>query len=303
MKCDATLYGFTLCFTTYSNRSGQLLVISSEIPGVLTAVLYLISSILLLRPVMRGEANRHKVFTLLPAAAGIVLHAILLFKSIIVAGGLDLNFINALSLTAWLMSLLLIILSTRQPIETLGIGVLPIAALTVFTTTFYDPEAINIDLEVQSHVFFSVAAYGLLGLAALQALVLSVQNNHLHNHKPGGFIRALPPLNLMENILFTMLGAGFLLLSLSLLSGFVFLDDMFAQHLVHKTVLSIGAWFLFGILLFGRWRYGWRGKRAVNWTFWAFTLLILAYFGSKFVLEFLIDTETSQAAIALTKTS
>ena len=168
--------------------------------------------------------------------------------------------------------------------------VLPITALTVFSTTLYEPPANSIGLEIQSHIFFSVTAYGLLGLAALQAMLVSVQIYQLHHHRPGGFIRALPPLNMMENILFTMLSVGFILLSLSLASGFAFLEDMFAQHLVHKTILTLGAWLLFGILLFGRWQYGWRGKRAVNWTFLAFALLILGYFGSKFVIEILLNT-------------
>lgn len=268
-------------------------MISSEILGVSSVVLYLVSSILLLRPIIRGVAIDRKGLRLLPASLGLTLHGLLLLRSIIIQDGLDLNFINALSLTSWLMSMMLVLLSVRQPIESLGIGVLPITALTVLSTTYYDSSVHSINLNIQSHVFFSVTAYGLLGLAALQAMLVSVQSHHLHNHKPGGFIRALPPLNLMETILFTMLTAGFILLSLSLVTGFAFLDDMFAQHLVHKTILSIGAWVLFGILLHGRWRYGWRGKRAVHWTLWAFALLILAYFGSKFVLEIVIGVNSA----------
>ncbi|MCB1757387.1 MAG: cytochrome c biogenesis protein CcsA [Gammaproteobacteria bacterium] len=267
-------------------------MISSDILGVTSVALYLVSSILLLRPIMRGTSITRKSLLLLPATLGLLTHGLLLLRSIIIQDGLDLNFINALSLTAWLMVTMLILLSARQPIESLGVAVLPIAALTVLSTTVYEPGEHSIDLNIQSHVFFSVTAYGLLGLAALQAILVWVQSRHLHNHKPGGFIRALPPLNLMENILFAMLTMGFMLLSLSLLTGFIFLDDMFAQHLVHKTVLSIGAWVLFGVLLFGRWRYGWRGKRAVHWTLWAFALLILAYFGSKFVLEIVIGVKT-----------
>jgi ABC-type uncharacterized transport system permease subunit len=89
----------------------------------------------------------------------------------------------------------------------------------------------------------------------------------------------------MESLLFQIIGAGFILLSLSLLTGFLYLDDLFAQHLVHKTVLSICAWGLFAALLIGHWRYGWRGKTAVRWTLSAFALLLIGYFGSKLVLE------------------
>lgn len=263
-------------------------MISSEVLGASSAVLYLIPATVLFRAMKRGQNIHRKWLILLPSLLGVCVHAVLLFRNIVMPNALDLNIINALSLVAGLMCIILLLFAIRQPVENLGIVVLPIAALTVFSSSLYQPAEISIDLEVQSHVFFSITAYGLLGLAALQAMVVSVQAHHLHNHRPGGFIQSLPPLNTMESLLFSMLTAGFILLSLSLISGFIFLDDMFAQHLVHKTLLSIGAWFLFGTLLYGRWRYGWRGKRAVKWTMFAFGLLILAYFGSKFVLEFVM---------------
>ena len=93
----------------------------------------------------------------------------------------------------------------------------------------------------------------------------------------------------MEQLLFQLIGTGFVLLSAGLLTGIVFLEDVFAQHLVHKTVLSIAAWSIFGILLWGRWRFGWRGRKAIRWTLSGFGVLILAYFGSKLVLELILD--------------
>jgi len=88
--------------------------------------------------------------------------------------------------------------------------------------------------------------------------------------------------------MFQFLGFGFILLSVSLLTGFFYLEDIFAQHLVHKTVLSIIGWVILGVLLFGRIRFGWRGRTAVRWTLSAFAFLMLAYFGSKLVLEFIL---------------
>jgi ABC-type uncharacterized transport system permease subunit len=88
--------------------------------------------------------------------------------------------------------------------------------------------------------------------------------------------------------MFRLIGAGFVLLTLTLLSGVLFVDNLFAQHLVHKTVLSIAAWVVFGVLLFGRWRWGWRGRRAVRLTLAGMVILLLAFFGSKFVLEVLL---------------
>jgi ABC-type uncharacterized transport system permease subunit len=89
-------------------------------------------------------------------------------------------------------------------------------------------------------------------------------------------------------LLFQMIAIGFVLLSLALLSGLLFLEDIFTQHLVHKTVLSSIAWAVFGILLWGRWRFGWRGRTAIRWTLSGFATLALAYFGSKLVLELLL---------------
>jgi ABC-type uncharacterized transport system permease subunit len=89
----------------------------------------------------------------------------------------------------------------------------------------------------------------------------------------------------LESAAFQALASGFAVLTLALFSGFVFVDNLFAQHLVHKTVLSCLAWIVFAVLLFGRWRFGWRGRRAANWALSGFALLGLAYFGSKIVLE------------------
>ena len=93
----------------------------------------------------------------------------------------------------------------------------------------------------------------------------------------------------MERLLFRMIAVGFVLLSVSLLSGLFFLEDLFAQHLIHKTVLSIAAWGVFGVLLWGRWKLGWRGRLAIRWTLAGFATLMLAYFGSKFVLELVLQ--------------
>jgi ABC-type uncharacterized transport system permease subunit len=138
---------------------------------------------------------------------------------------------------------------------------------------------------VDAHILLSILAYSVLSIGALQAVLLAVQEKHLREKRPGGFIRALPPLQTMETLLFRMIGAGFILLSLALVSGALFVQDLFAQHLVHKTVLSIVAWAVFAILLWGRQRFGWRGRTAIRWTLSGFFSLMLAYFGSKWVLE------------------
>lgn len=95
----------------------------------------------------------------------------------------------------------------------------------------------------------------------------------------------LPPMQAMEKLLIQTLICGFFILSLSLATGFMFTYDMFAQHLVHKVFFSALAWCVFAFLLWGHWYFGWRGKKIIRWTLSGFSLLILAFFGSKLVLE------------------
>ena len=141
---------------------------------------------------------------------------------------------------------------------------------------------------IQWHIMISIIAYSLIMLRALQALALAYQDHAIRSHHPGGLIRFFPPLHDMETLLFQMLGFGFIFLTTALASGFFFVEDLFAQSLVHKTVLSIIGWFILAILLFGRYRFGWRGKIAIRWTLAAFVFIMLAYFGSKLVLEFIL---------------
>jgi ABC-type uncharacterized transport system permease subunit len=224
---------------------------------------------------------------------GAALHALLLYQGMGSEGGLNFNFFGAASLIAWTIILLLMLSALTKPVENLGITLLPLAALTIALDMHFPADhilAANSPWELRIHVLISLLAYSLLAMASVQAILLAIQDYHLRHRHPGGFIRALPPLQTMEALLFEMIGLGFILLTVALLSGFVFLDDLFAQHLVHKTILSIAAWLVFGMLLWGRHRSGWRGPKALSWTLAGFVVLMLAYFGSKFVLEMVINT-------------
>ncbi|MBW3566528.1 MAG: cytochrome c biogenesis protein CcsA [Proteobacteria bacterium] len=224
------------------------------------------------------------------AAAGVLLHAIALNTAIRTPAGLDLGMVNMFSLMAWQIGLLTFAGSLRPGTANLGIGLYPLVGISALALLFDgSPVAIvrNASWQLEAHILLSVLAYGLLALAAFQSILLAIQDYRLRRHRPGGWLRALPPLAGMEALLFQTLGLGFALLSLALFSGLIFVENLFAQHLVHKTVLSIVAWIVFGVLLWGRWRFGWRGRTAIRWTLGGFTLLVLAYFGSKLVLEWI----------------
>ena len=258
---------------------------------ILTAfAAYLAAATWLLARAVRGQ---HAVTlarwpALLFAACGISLHAVALHGAVHLPGGLNLGVINMISVMAWQIGLLTFLSSLRASTANLGIGLYPLVGLAVLLLPLgHATRAVlhQLSWQLEAHILLSVLAYGLLALAAFQAILLAVQDYRLQHRRPGGMLRALPPLAVMETLLFQTLGLGFALLSLALFSGMIFLEDLFAQHLAHKTVLSIFAWLVFGVLLWGRWRHGWRGRTAMRWTLGGFTLLVLAYFGSKLVLE------------------
>ncbi len=266
---------------------------TSVLIGIPAIALYLLSGVMVGLRLSRGAAGLEQSKTRVLALGGVaaLLHAYVLFRGVVSDGGLNLGFFNAFSLIGWLMVVLLLVTAANRPVENLGIGLLPLAALALSLDLAFPSHHELIEAgqwKLDAHILLSVVAYSLLSIAALQAVLLAVQDWHLRHRHPGGFVRALPPLQEMEALLFQMIGMGFVLLSLSLLTGFLFIEDIFAQHLVHKTVLSIAAWLVFAILLYGRRRFGWRGRTAIRWTLGGFFALMLAYFGSKLVLELVL---------------
>jgi len=267
---------------------------NSLLSAYVAAIFYLGCTVMLLLR-LRGSAIIAAVpgrTLLVPGFLGLVAHFATLYSSMVTPIGINLGFYNALSLLSACIVLFTLISILRHPVEILGVLVMPIATFALATdmtsnsTSQMLPPGSSGGLIL--HVVMSLIAYSLLGVAALHAIVLSAQNKLLHQHQPGGFVRMLPPLKTMENVLFETIALGFVFLSISLASGMVYLENMFAQHLVHKTVLSILAWIVFAILLIGRWLFGWRGRTAIRWTLGGFISLMLAYFGSKFVLEVLL---------------
>ncbi len=223
---------------------------------------------------------------------GLALHSWVIWDGVVGHGVVNLGFYHALALTAWTIVALLLVSSLTKPVDNLGLILLPAAALSLLLETHMTDIGFmrhSASLALKIHVLISMLAYSLLTLAAVQSIVLAVQDHHLRHRLLTGFVRTLPPLQTMESLLFEMITAGFILLTLALLSGFAFLENMFAQHLVHKTVLSVLAWLVFGGLLLGRHRYGWRGRTAITWSLSGFSMLILAYFGSKAVLQFILQ--------------
>jgi len=267
---------------------------TTTLTGGVAVILYLVSSVLLGMRLARGSEGRQQSKTgpLGVGMGALVLHGLVLYQIVLTTSGINLGIFNSFSLVAWLIVFLLLVSSFSQPTENLGILILPLASVTVCLALAFPTQRLidqNTPLSIEAHIFTSILAYSVLSIAAVQALLLAIQDRHLRNRHPGGFIRALPPLQTMESLLFQMIRLGFVLLSVALLTGLLFLEDLFAQHLVHKTVLSIASWGVFGTLLWGRHRFGWRGRIAIRWTLSGLAVLAIAYFGSKLVLELLLN--------------
>lgn len=269
---------------------------SQSLINFLAAGLYLIVGGLLLRQLQRGRilagGARLGIFAL--GLGAVLLHTAILYTGLLAGTEMNLALTNAASLLAWTVAILFLVTALYRPVDNIGIVIMPLTGVAILVAWFWPSKPVVLPESSAwefAHIIISMLAYGLLSLAAVQSLLLLAQERQLRHKHPGGFIRALPPLQTMENLMFQLIGVGFGLLTLTVISGAFFSEQIFGQPLrfTHHVVLSVLAWFVFGILLFGRWRFGWRGRPAVRWTLGGFTLLALAYFGTKFVLEILLS--------------
>jgi ABC-type uncharacterized transport system permease subunit len=223
----------------------------------------------------------------------LILHGQLLYQDIFI-GDINLNIANAISLIFWLTLLIYWIASFKQPLQILQAFVLPLAGVGVILQAgFINHHVVSYasDPLFITHITIAMLAYSLLTFAALHALLMAYAEKTLHHKTKSMFPKLqFPPLMVMETLLFQMINLGFWLLSITLVTGMLFSEQIFHQALKfnHKNVFTILAWLIFGALILGRARYGWRGKTAIRGTLIGFVLLLLAYIGSKFVLEVLL---------------
>lgn len=226
------------------------------------------------------------------AALAVLLHLGYHWATNRAVGGFDLTFFAALSLVGMGMAAVTVAAAWLRPVETVGAVVFPLAAFLLVTDHALGharASAIATAWQINLHILIALLAYAVLSIAAVVAVMLAVQETALRQRRLPGLLRVLPPLTLVEGLLFQLIAAGFAGLTLTLVTGAMFVEDLFAQDLAHKTVLSIAAWLVFGTLLFGRWRWGWRGRRAARMTLAGMGLLLLGFLGTKFVLEIVLQ--------------
>lgn len=259
------------------------------LPTLLAAAFYAVATFFQWQ-ILQGERKQPRKINQLLGWAGFACHTVAVYALLHQPQGIHLGFFAMGSLVSWLVVAIVLLSSIRQAIDNLFIGVFPIALMATLFAGIIPEESIARDYDggLITHILLSVLAYSILTLAVLQAVLVSRQHSALKHHHTRGLVASLPPLQTMDRLLFEMIWSGLILLTAALVSGFLFVDDLFAQSLIHKTVLSLIAWALYATLICGRMFFGWRSHTATRWTIGGFILLALAFFGSKLVLERLL---------------
>lgn len=254
--------------------------------AIVASLLYFFALSLLFRRIKLNSTKAFRVLLIKVVSAAALFHLASLAPKLIDDTGIHFNLMLALSFISLGAVVSLLITNINKNTGILGIFIFPFAVLT---TLIHNTQNDNVifSYALGSHILISVMAYSVLGLAAAQAILYSQQEKRFQKRQLSSLFKALPPLQVMESILVQLTLIGFGLLSFALLSGIFFIEDMFAQHLIHKTFFSILSWFVYATFIYGHFKKGWRGQTAAKYTLWAYVLLLLSYLGTQVILSFL----------------
>jgi ABC-type uncharacterized transport system permease subunit len=259
--------------------------------GFLVILLYLVAAAAALHSARR-EAPRPAFYepALYLAAAAIAAHGSWLADTLEPVGGLSLGLADSASLMGLAVGAGGLLAMFAPRFRAIAATCLGLAALLAAGTGSLPPqqEIAASGWPLAAHVVLAMGSAGMFAIAAVLVVMLALQDAALRNGRTSGWLATLPPVESLERALFSVIAIGTAALTVAILAGLLFVTDLFAQHLVHKTVLALAAWAIFACLLFGRWRFGWRGRKAARYTIAGFVVLAIAYFGSKFVLEILL---------------
>lgn len=263
----------------------------ANIPAIVAIALYISATLYHLWQRFRSTQPTRHTWLISIGALGLFFHGLALSRMLVTPQGINFSLWPVSVLILFTVNLIVLASSIKKPLHNLFILLFPASAIVILCSLAFGyniVDSAHLGPRIGLHVTLSLLSYSLFTIAALQALLLAYQDRQLKHHHPGGFLKGLPPLQTMEQLLFELIWAGFILLSLGLVTGFLFLENFWAQHLAHKTFFSLIGWLVFATLLWGRRYLGWRGSLAIRWTLGGFILLALAYWGSKFVIEVLL---------------
>ena len=256
-------------------------------------VLFWRSCILARAPVAKGQqcmAPRERIFLLV----ALVAHGVALHSAIFPGEEMRFGFGVAISLMVWLAICFYWVETLYTRLDGLHAVVMPAGVVASTIPMFFPGEHVLANAAspaFRAHFVIAMLAYSLFTLAALHAMLMSVAGRQLHNARFSRLLTSLPPLMTMEALLFRLIAIAFSLLTLTLATGVMFSESLFGQafRVDHKTVFAAISWLLFGALLLGRNLWGWRGRIALRWTLAGFVALMLAYVGSRFVIEVVLQ--------------
>ena len=259
---------------------------------LITAACYLVAVIILYAAVVERSSSKRLLaagVTLL----GVILHVWAESQHWIIPTSPHVSLLNILSLCALVtVAIPLVTFPLRNSLFDASLVALPFSVLVLVAEgTIYAPalEITSTSAHITAHIFTAVIAFVVLSIAGVYAVCIALIDHLLRSHSLNKLVRTLPALDTLETLLFHLIKVGLAVLTISLVTGLVFVNDLFGQHLAHKTILSIFAWLIFALLLWGRWKRGWRGRVAVRMTLAGIALLLLSYFGSKLVLEIILE--------------
>ncbi|GGA99274.1 cytochrome C assembly family protein [Agarivorans gilvus] len=256
-----------------------------------TTVFYLLAAYVCISGLLNKQSAANK-WLWLSAGCAMLLHAIWEFEHLFLAQGQDLSIFNVAGLVSLLIAIT--VTSLTKPFKLwFVLPVVYLFAIISMLLAVLIPSDYIIHLELKPqvliHISVALAAFTVLMIASLYALQMAYLDWTLKRHKPGAIHPAMPSLMGLEKQLFTLIRVGWILLTISLFSGFIFLTDFFAHGRGHKAIFSLIAWAIYSSLLWGHHYRGWRGKTVVIMTVIGSILLSLAYFGSRFVKEILLS--------------
>jgi len=233
--------------------------------------------------------NRTIIYGL--AFIGLATHSASLISEVLIAGMLQMSLLNSISIIVWMTIGVITVSSLTKPLHNLFTFFMPAGAafllIGVFTPQLAEPKLYSVGM--LAHIFTSLLAYSVILIATLQAILVDIQSNHLHKHRFDNRITSiLPPLQSMERLMFEWLMIGFMLLTVAIVTGGIYVENIFAQHLIHKTTLTLISWCFFALLIIGHFYLGWRGQRASRLIYLGSGFMLIAFIGSKFVLEYLV---------------
>jgi ABC-type uncharacterized transport system permease subunit len=262
----------------------------SFLPVVLCLLAYCLGVFFLWQNSRDANTNKYAIWVIL---AAVIVHGLILYRSMVGDGDIAVNLGTGISVAGWVSVVIYLLVSSRYSLISTGLVIIPIAVTAVLAGALLPGQPISLNTlpsEVIWHVVLAVPAYGFLCLAFAQACLLIVLDKQLRNPSSRKLLTTLPAIQTMEYSLFMFTLLGFAFMTINLLMGMA--TSMINQGSLlafnHHIILSLIAWIAFGCLLIGRRYAGWRGEIAAKWTIGAFSVLFLAYFGTRFVNDIIL---------------